>query len=379
MIKKEQNAILKTPIASTKQHVNLKKIDFNQLLSDSALQTSRHAKENTLQQDATNLTNDPATTTEEDVASGENLHNYYELALQYIQMGNYTDASAIMQKAIFIDLDSRIPSLVVKSCDYWAMRLKKVERLKPDEFFTSICEAWLNFNKNIVRADFLVLDRIVYAIRMQVFAMAIHQLQDHPSVEQELSYAFALARAYKFRGDYDEAIDSYALVLEMEPKHPAALAELADCYAIIDEEIHAKVLLREAFFHGADRIIMENLDSVMIKQLYQKTQDLQLPQPYVAEWMAVYGVVWGLLSYSRELSKSEYARLNHSIHALRAQVEEHPEKHVFLVPRLIYRLFWLIDYFVANEIDAKVTKESIEKVLFEIKFLDERVYRKYKL
>ncbi|NIZ18497.1 tetratricopeptide repeat protein [Entomospira culicis] len=361
-----------------KTHIDLKKIDFNHLLNDSLLQSSRQVAEKPLPE---NQEFSPNIEPSADDSSPDQptLNTFYEEALREIQQGNYASASEIMQKAIFIDLDSRLPSLMVKTCDFWDARLKKLRHLPLLELFPATYEAWLNFYKNIVRSDTLVLDRVIHVVRMQVFGNVIEQLKTHPRLEQDAQYAFALARAYKYRGDYDEAIDIYALVLELDAKNPSALAELADCYAIIDEEGRAKILFREAFFHGADRILMDNLESVMIKQLRQKTRELHLPETYLAEWMAVYGVVFGLFDTSRELSNSEYARLNHSIHALRAQVEEHPEKRGFLVPRLIYRLFWLIDYFVANQVDAQVTRQNIEKVLFEIKFLDERVYKKYKL
>ncbi|NIZ40497.1 hypothetical protein PVA45_03080 [Entomospira entomophila] len=383
MIQKDryQNNTTVPPRSPASSHLHLKDIDFNHLLSDSLLHSSRRESIETLQENQ-HIESIHSTQAENQDLQGqhqETLHSYYEQALALIHAGQYSDASAVMQKAIFVDLDSRLPTLIVKSCDFWDTRLRKIKHLPILEMFTAVHEAWIHFNKNIVRKDAVTLDRVVHAIRMQVFGLIVDQLRRHPEVEQDIHYAFALARAYKYRGDYDEAIDVYALVLEIDAKNPAALAELADCYAIIDEETHAKVLFREAFFHGPDRIVMSNLDSVMIKQLERKMQDLHLPEVYIPEWMAVYGVVWGLLIYSRELSKSEYARLNHSIHALRAQVEEHPEKRGYLVPRLIYRLFWLIDYFIANEVDAGVTRQNIEKVLIEIKFLDEKIYKKYKL
>lgn len=380
MTNQGRNTSFKKSSFLEKSSIDFKKIDFNHLLGDSFPNLGRHNDFNSLEEGNEKSAKDVSENFVHGKEEVNSLSFYYESALNYIQDGQYEEASRLMQKAVFIDLESRLPGLVIKSCDFWAHRLKKMGFLSPLERAVYVYDAWVSFHQNIVRSDLMALDRVIYAIRMQVFGLLIEQLKGCAEVEHDTSYALALARAYKYRGDYDEAIDVYTLILETEIRHSAVLAELADCYAIIDEEIRAKILFREAFFHNVEDIVFANLESVMIKQLYQKTVELQLfEEPYLLDWVAVYGVVYGVFNYSRELSKSEYTRLNHSIHALRSQIEEHPQKSHFLKPKLIYRLFWLIDYFLANQVDAVVTKENIEKVLFEIKFLDERVYKKYKL
>lgn len=380
MTNQGRNTSFKKSSSLEKSSIDFRKIDFNHLLGDSFPHLVRHNDFNSLEEGAEKFTKDAAESFMRGKEEVNTLSFYYEAALVHIQNGQYEEASQLMQKAVFIDLESRLPGLVIKSCDFWTHRLKKMSFLSLLEKAEYVYEAWASFHQNIVRSDSITLDRVIYAIRMQVFGLLIDQLKECVEVEHDVSYALALARAYKYRGDYDEAIDVYTLILETEVKHSAVLAELADCYAIIDEEVRAKILFREAFFHNVEDIVFTNLESVMIKQLYQKISDLQLfEEVYFLDWMAVYGVVYGVFNYSRELSKSEYTRLNHSIHALRSQIEEHPEKSYLLKPKLIYRLFWLIDYFLANQVDVVVTKENIEKVLFEIKFLDERVYKKYKL
>jgi tetratricopeptide (TPR) repeat protein len=372
------------PVVESRPHTELRKVDFNRLLDGALLFSSKEDISSSSQSspslpvEATVSVSLPEAQTQ----TSQPVYLFYDQAIKLVRNGQYSQASELLQQVVFIDLNSRTPNVAIKCCDFWTRRFHRLRLLKGLEIAHFLFESWQSFNSNVLRETDGEIERLVFTIKMQVFGHVVKELTNELHVKPGDSDVLVfLARAHKMRGDFDEAIDLYAEVLNLENNRPEALAELADCYAVIDEEVHAKALFREAFFHGAERIDSLYLESAMYIQLEQKTFNEVYTQSHIQEWMAVYGVVYGVFGFARELNSAEYARLNQSIHALRIQLEENlsGEKRNSLVPRLLYRLFWLIDYYLSLGVEVETTRENIKKVLLEIRFLDERVYKKYKL
>lgn len=371
------------PVAESRPHTELKKVDFNRLLNGALLLNSKETS-------TPSVTPEVALKGEDNLVSADApeplasqpIYLFYDQAIKLVRNGQYAQASELLQQVVFLDLNSRTPNIAIKCCDFWARRFHRLRLLKGLEVAHFLFESWQSFSTNVLRETDREIERLVFTAKMQIFGHVAKELEHESYLKPDDSNVWLfLARSHKMRGDFDEAIELYANVLSVEKNRPEALAELADCYAVIDEEVHAKALFREAFFHGPERIDPLYLESAMYIQLEQKTFSEVHTQGHLQEWMAVYGVVYGTFSFARELSSAEYARLNQSIHALRAQLDESMagEKRDSLVPRLIYRLFWLIDYYLSLGVEVETTRENIKKVLLEIRFLDERVYKKYKL
>jgi hypothetical protein len=94
----------------------------------------------------------------------------------------------------------------------------------------------------------------------------------------------------------------------------------------------------------------------------------------LAEWIPVYGVLFGVLNVKRELRPLEYGKLKQSIYSLEKRIDEDDEtESAYVVPRLLNRYFWLIDHFVIS----KENRERIEEITQKIKALDETIYDQY--
>lgn len=219
----------------------------------------------------------------------------------------------------------------------------------------------------------------MYAFRHCIFTLALRQYQslyreDGTTQDPELYRKTGLC--HKALGDFEKALKFLELARNGDSLSPAIIAELADCYALCGEVRLSKVLFREAFFLGADRIDLHFLESDVIQRLVSQVRALGYTGPEMAEWIPVYGVLYGVLNVKRELRALEFGKLKQAIYALENELKDAPaETGSTLTPRLINHYFWLIDHYVNVHDD----KARINEVLLKIKLLDTDVYNRYAL
>lgn len=297
-----------------------------------------------------------------------------------LREGDFEHAGACFQKVVFVDLEHEYAQSMLKMADYWIEKSRRYHFLPQNERADFLLESWKSFNEVVLsRLEFFP-DRALFAIRGWLFGRAAQYIEVQLKEKESPDLYLKLGRAYKMRGDYDLAIEAYSEGVSMSREDPRLLAELADCYAIVDEEANARIFFREALFQGAMAIDFDYLDSAMITNLQKKVKEIRPEDKYSPEWLGVYGVLWGLFSIAREMKPAEYARLNQSIHMLRSEIEDIPVRREILVPKLIYRLFWLIDYYRnLSGGDPETAKTRIRSALLDIRFLDERIAKEYKL
>ena len=157
------------------------------------------------------------------------------------------------------------------------------------------------------------------------------------------------------------------------PDDPQILAELADCYAFVDEVKAAKAFFREAFFIGPEKINVSSLESRMMQRLVRSLSDMGFSGPDMAEWIPVYGVVFGILNVKRELRSLEYGKLKQSIFSLESHLISEEPHESYVEPRLINRYFWLIDHYISSG----DPREKVDEVLSRIRELNQSIYDQY--
>ena len=185
---------------------------------------------------------------------------------------------------------------------------------------------------------------------------------------------FRIGRCYKCIGDYENALSFLERTFRHLREDPAVIAELADCYALINEVKTAKIFFREAFFIDPLKIEFAFLESMMIQRLVQQLRDMGIEGDNAREWLPVYGVVYGVFNIKRELKPLELGKLKQSIFSFENRLDEAkgdigPET----MPRLLNSYFRLIDHYICvNEERGK-----IDEVLQKIKRLNSEIFMEY--
>jgi tetratricopeptide (TPR) repeat protein len=174
-------------------------------------------------------------------------------------------------------------------------------------------------------------------------------------------------------GSYEEALNYLEQAARFKREDSQTIAELADVNALLAETRAAKALFREAFFLDPQKIEIRSLESELILRLRDRVMELGYSGPDLAEWMPVYGCLFGIFSVRRELKPAELGRLRQSIFSLENEIHGGSDQSALLKPRLINRYFWLVDHYENTRADPGL----IEETMLKIKLVDPAVYERY--
>lgn len=312
------------------------------------------------------------------------LNNGLSQAFELLKEGRPALAKPLLEDALADDLDNKEILFTIRCASFWKEELQAVDRiLLPFDRGERIVEGWKRFVTGIAEtAEDDGYETSIYAVRRGVFALALESYQQHLEDPQQLLRAEAFRKAafcHKQLGAFEVALtylkEANTLLDNITKREDAApiLAEMADCYALCGQDSYAKVFFREAFFLGASKIDLLFLDSELILRLVELVRQFGYPEQVMQEWIPVYGVLYGVLNINRPLRPIEFSNLKRDITSLENEIQSSASEISLLVPRLINKYFWLIDYYMNVNDD----REKIDDTLRRIRLLNEDVYRKY--
>ncbi len=307
----------------------------------------------------------------------DSVHGTLPQVCEVLKTGELEQAHRDIRELLQHELENEDVIYTLTGINFWTDKLKKAQNastaFEKGEFLVSQWKPFSLFMSKQGRER----EPVLYALKQCAFRIALGFYQslyreDVNSQDPELYRKIGLC--YKALGDYEQALKLLEQAHDGTKDSPAILAELADCYALCGESRLSKVLFREAFFQGASQVELCFLESEVIKRLEAQVHALGYSGTELAEWIPVYGVLYGIFNIKRELRALEFGKLKQSIFALENEIRDAAAgNRSVLIPRLINQYFWLIDHYVNVEDE----KSRINEVLLKIKLLDTDVYNKY--
>lgn len=300
------------------------------------------------------------------------LSNAYE-SLRSVDLAAATD---LLDRALAADYEHEEVLYSLKCSNFWNEKLSRLSSMQnPFERGEYIMSQWKGFSGFSAKlgGDF---ERSRYAFKRFAFSLALEQYRLLPPEENEsheAELALRMGRCLKGSGDFDSALKCLESAATTRKDDAEVLAELADTYALSGDARSSKALFREAFYLGAQRIDLDFLESEMIRRLIDRVTALGYSGTELAEWIPVYACLYGVFTVKRELKAVEAGKLRQSIYQLENELKENQGSRAVLVPRLINRYFWLIDYYMA----AREDRAKIEEILLKIRLLDVSVFKQY--
>ncbi|MDP2816376.1 MAG: hypothetical protein Q8O19_06830 [Rectinemataceae bacterium] len=300
------------------------------------------------------------------------------LALGYdcLKNADLGNASRFFEEALREDFDNPEVLYSMKCAQFWQGCIDETSHMeKPLTKGDQIVARWKSFQVFLTRipGDF---EMARYAFKRMVFSIALDFFLAIPDEEKtglDAEFDFRVGRCRKALGDYETALQHLERAVKARKDDARYLAELADCHGLSGEQTLSKVLFREAFFIGPDKIDIELVESDMIQKLADKVRERALPEKEVPEWIPVYGELTGLFGTQRELGPQESSRLNSSMFQLENDLRENPGLAATLKPRLLNRYFWILDHLEASGAD----QSRSDKILLKIRLLDEDIFKQY--
>lgn len=307
----------------------------------------------------------------------EPVHELLQQVLNFLKSGEIEQASNELSVILQQHLDDPEVLYVLAGVDFWLEKLdsldKKATAFEKGEFLISQWRSFLPYMQKKGEDR----DAVLYALKRCAFSIALkfyQSLYKEEGVSQDPEVYRKISLCYKALGDYERALRLLEQAKDGNMESAPILTELADCYALCGEMRFAKVLFREAFFKDAGKIELYFLESEIIQRLVKQVEDMGYEGGEIAEWIPVYGLLYGVFNVKRGLRALEFGKLKQSVFWLENELKSAPpERTALLVPRLINHYFWLIDHYVNTDDD----KAKINEILLKIKLLDENVYEKY--
>ena len=316
-------------------------------------------------------------------------------AYESLKDGKAGLAQGFLRRALEIDYEHPIVLLALKCLNWWLEKIKRLDDFNdPYErggFILSQWKSYYIFLERIDAASFQkeallpaeaglpaeAYDSCQYAIKRFVYSMALSFFQDllgDGGNQQDSALLLQTGRCCKGAGNWEDAHKYLEQAARFKRDDSVILSELADVCALMGDEKTAKLLFREAFFLDPQGIDLLGLESEMIVQLLDKVRDLGYAGPELAEWIPVWGCIWGIFSVKRELKPVELGRLKQSILSLENEFRSKSSNDPQIKPRLLNRYFWLVDHCEMNRDISGLMDETMLK----IKFIDPAVYEHYR-
>jgi tetratricopeptide (TPR) repeat protein len=313
--------------------------------------------------------------TEEQLTFGDaKIVEILNTVFQLFKEGDFPGSVELLSKALEIDLAYPGLSATFQCANFWNERRDRDAASKdPFQKGEILLAQWKLFQVFLERLPD-VPERCLYALKQHVFTSALRHFNRIAETEEagDADLLFRIGRCHKGLGNYDAATEAMEKANRRRPEDPGILAELADCYSLVNEVRAAKVFFREAFFLDPQAPELASLESPMIQRLAARVRRMGIAEPEVPEWIPVYGTVYGVFNVKRQMKPLELGKLKQSIYALEKEAGR-PGSPPALVPRLINRYFWLIDHYLGSGEE----KEKVEEVLERIRDLHPEVYREY--
>lgn len=298
-----------------------------------------------------------------------------EQGQKLIEEGKIDEAENLFDQALQADLECEDLVFALQSCKFWNDTFKQTKEMVGFEKGELLVSQWKRF-KSRTEVSENPSQKIIYAFQKGIYSIALEAYAndfDEGNIENEAERYRKAGLCCKKLGSYEKALLCLKKAYSVKETNAAVVAEMADCYALCGEDKRSKLLFKEAFFIDPQKVDLEYLDSPLINILVEKVRQKGFKDPYLKEWIPVYGVLLGAFSVKRELRSSDLNKIRQEIYSRKNELKDPRNDAELITPRLLNLFFWLIDHYV-------ISKESISKineVLLEIKILDPAVYNLY--
>jgi tetratricopeptide (TPR) repeat protein len=311
----------------------------------------------------------------QDISGEVTIESLIRKALDRLKVGDAEDSIALFEDALRLDCEDREILYALRCVNWWLEKFAGLEGITaPYDKGYFIMGQWGAFYEflDTIGPHF---DRCRYAVRYFVYGAALESFE--PALAEGMRHdpglLLRIGRCYKGVGNYDTALEYLQKAAHFRQEDGAALAELADVNALLDDAKSAKVLFREAFFVDPQGVELYALESEMINSLIEMVKNTGISGRALVEWIPVYGTLLGVFSVKRELKLVEVGKLKQAIFALENEVRGNSGDNAILVPQLLNRYLWLLDHYESINEEAAV----INEVLLKIKLIDPMIYDRY--
>jgi tetratricopeptide (TPR) repeat protein len=294
--------------------------------------------------------------------------------IMLLEAGDFLEAQAILGRILTEDLSNPHVGDGLKITAFWLSRLEEREKAGEIEQADFLYSQWFRFFSFVERQENFSFEMGFLAVKKWVFqrVLTLYEEQKHQFRENDSSYYLRTGRCCKFLGRFDQALKLIEEALRHDRNSAEIMAEFGDCYGLLNEVDYSKVLFREAFYLDPQRVNLDLIESGYMKRLIDRVRIDKKKEEEIKEWIPVYAVIYQVFDVKREMKELEAGRLRQSIYGLRSELKS-PDKEWRIIPRLLYRYFLLVDYFLSSGTE----RSKIDDIMKRIELLDPEIFKLY--
>lgn len=294
-------------------------------------------------------------------------------SLDLLKNGKFEEALNSFNLILKLNYSNSIAESGIKYCKYWMPRINKIIQINDNyEKGKILFKEWKKFEifansmknvqkKAITNIMFFILNAALDAFKKD---LRENRISDFETI-------FIIALSCKKIGDYKNSIKYFEESLILQNDNSNIIAQLADCYALIDQEKKAKLLFREAFFLDPSSIELDMLDSNIITYIVTKILEFNISKKELNYWIPIYGRILGIFNIYRELVPYEIMKIKKEIYYLEDNYKNQIKNDNCLKTKLLNCYFWIYD-------NIKNNKNELLQIEKKIKNISEQVYNIFK-
>lgn len=297
--------------------------------------------------------------------------------ITYICKSEFEKALEIMDD--ILKTNSDFPGLIeaIKSVKFWQNRWIKIMR-EPvgKEQADILISEWANYRNYIktfqnidkVENTFIALKNLIYKKILKNLIYAF-QNSEVPNIE----LLKKIGEIFLEIDETEKAIETLEYARMFRKKDSVILAMLAEAYSRDGNQDKSLLFFREAFFYEPQQIDLAILKSDSIKRLIEEIKTDGIGEKVLAEWIPIYGALLNIFIIKRELTFEEIERIIQETEELEKEYHSRQYNNEIIMPRLINRYFWIIDYYKMQSPNREYTKIYLNK----LRELNSVIYQRY--
>lgn len=303
------------------------------------------------------------------------VRNLINRSYDCFESGDFDAARELLDEAHALDFENREIRSALRACGYWSQRFQCLDEISGgEEKGDYLRRQWIGYEEGYRRGFEHPLDDGSARLKKRVHDRALEEYLKQAEMPGGTPVLLKAGRCLKILGRFEKSIATLERALrEAGDSDARLLAELADTYALVGEMKASKVLMREALFLNAGAVDLEEIASPLYRRLIERLSgERDRNDRAFAEWLPVYGAVWGVLDVRREISPVEYGKLKQAIYAMKSEIADGDEQGL-LTPRLINHYFRLIEHYQSTGAD----RTAIDEAMISVKLLSPSIYMTY--
>lgn len=272
------------------------------------------------------------------------------------------------------------PGLVegYRTAKFWNNRREELGRLERGKQTADfLMTQWEAFKKYAQEKDLTLSSAYRSAMRYVFFTASEHYklaFQGQESTADNFDLLLNLGICFLTLGEYRHAAETLEYARSSYRTSARLLAILGEAYFNASEVPKSLLLFREAFFLNPSEIELSLLKSKPIADLVAFVREKKPQAADVREWIPVFGFLEDVFYVKRQLNTQQVETIKREIYTLEANLKGMSREKIestHVIPRLINKYLWMLDYFEFQQYDFENITEirsrliAIDKELFE--------------